>query len=285
MIGPYLSRYRNAEFVQYISQVVTTINKQDVDTLLLTEPLTELSELLTTLENAYRHTLGSPITPEIVALDKKRDNALRGFKMTINAYTASDDATEVTIANRLLDIITKHGKEIYRRGYNEQTRILATIIKDIESNPEFSNDLVALNADIWFLRLKQANINFNTTYLLRVEETVDKPSINFAELRKTAGNSFKTLIDRISAHAILTNNELYGILIHKIEVLSDSYNRVVNNRSKAVSSKDSDGQTDDTAQPNDDSTTTDNNSQSNTTALTDSDTQRDNQTEQQRDVA
>ncbi len=233
MKSPYLKQYRNVEFVQYISQVIDTVNKQDVKALLLTEPLHKLSEVFTVLENRYTQKRGSSITAEIVAIDRKRDNALRGFRMILKAYTGSDNMSEVLLANQLLSIINSYGKAISRKSYNEQTRIINAIITEVEERPELMDAVMLFNVDVWFEKLKQVNIAFNAKYLERVDETAANPRVSFSELRKMASSAFRVLVKHIDAHLTLTNNVRYSELLEKIGKLSVSYNLVVDNRSKS----------------------------------------------------
>ncbi|TCI95086.1 DUF6261 family protein [Tenacibaculum sp. M341] len=231
MIAANLRRYKNIEFIQYLSQVIETVSKQDIDALLLTEPFNEVNLLVTKLKGAYKQTQGSSVTPEIQELDNKRDKAIRGFRMLVNAYTTFENDAIAIAATKLLGVIDKHGTNIARRNYNEQTGIIDTIIKDIANSVELTETVVSLNATEWIGNLNKTNLDFNNKYLERIDELVARDNIDFLELRTDAIKAYKNLVDHISAHTILSENEAYSVLSEKIDSLSEYYNRVVDNRS------------------------------------------------------
>ncbi|WP_408040331.1 hypothetical protein [Tenacibaculum amylolyticum] len=74
MTYPSLNRYRNVEFLQYMRQVLETVNKEDVSTLLLDEKVSVLTITFNKMNVNYQQAQGSNLTQEIQKLDERRDN-------------------------------------------------------------------------------------------------------------------------------------------------------------------------------------------------------------------
>lgn len=61
MISPYLSRYRNAEYLQYMKDIIRIVNQVDVDTLLLTDSRDGLLTSVNAFEKLFKQTQGMPL--------------------------------------------------------------------------------------------------------------------------------------------------------------------------------------------------------------------------------
>ncbi|CAL2085299.1 DUF6261 family protein [Tenacibaculum sp. 190524A02b] len=249
MISSFFYRFKHLEIIQYLDQVIAIVNKEDVSTLLLTDSLTALNVKLSALQAVYKQTRGSVITKEIEAIDDRRDKAIRGLKTVVTGYTHYFTEAESLAANKLLTVIDKHGPNIARREYNEETAILNTIVKDVEKETVLTEAVTTLHLTNWFNELKESNTLFNTKYLERLDESVENPLANFPELRKEAVNAYYNLVDHIKAHKTLTNTAAYALLLEKIESLAAAYEQTIENRYNTTS------ETPDTEEPNTEDTT------------------------------
>ncbi|WP_417785974.1 hypothetical protein [Tenacibaculum sp.] len=67
MNSPYLNRYRNGEYLQYMKDILQLVNLQDVDALALTNPTNELTTIVNRIDSLYQQVQGSSLTQEIIA--------------------------------------------------------------------------------------------------------------------------------------------------------------------------------------------------------------------------
>ncbi|CAA0222293.1 DUF6261 family protein [Tenacibaculum maritimum] len=227
---PFLNRYRYGEFLQYLKDVLKLLAEQDVTALQLTQQQNNLQPLVTAIDTVFKQDQGSIITQELVHLDEQRDKALTGLRYLINAYLQHYDTAIVNAATALFNNINKHGNNIQRLNYQEETAVLDSIITDWQTEKELVNAVTLLNIRAWLDHLKTVNTNFAIRYLARVEEQAANPTENILEFRTEATNMYRELIAHINAHQTLGTKGAYNTLQEQISVLAKQYNQVVENR-------------------------------------------------------
>lgn len=244
MTAPYVTRYRNGEYLQYMKDVLELVNKQDVTTLLLTAQRDDLTTIVTSIDEAFQQSLGSALTQEIIDLDERRDKAFIGFKTLLNGFTYHADAAKQLHAEAAITTLNNYGNGVTRKSYQEETAIVNSLINDFETNIELVTALSALGITDWLTELKDANEAFAAKYLERVGETAANPLTNISELRTQATAAFRTLISHIEAHKVLGSDDAYALLESEIDVLTKQYNLVVDNRTATSDSEDDTDATD-----------------------------------------
>lgn len=227
---PYLSRYRNAEYIQYLTDVLAFLEPHDLTALQLAAPQAALAAVLEDLNTAYKSTQGSEITPEIAALDERRDRAIVGLRGIVENLTYHFDPDTAAAASLLYRNITSHGSNIARLNYREQTAVLSSIVRDWEGKPEFAAAVSTLNLGNWLAELKESNQQFSAKYLARVDETAKNPAASIPELRDQGNETYRILVNHLTAHATLSSNPVYTELLDQIDVLAGQYNQGVDNR-------------------------------------------------------
>ena len=238
MNTPYFNRYRNGEYLQYMTDFLELLNKQDVTALQLAEPKAALDPVVAKIDAAFKQSQGSGLTQDVIALDERRDKALVGLRAVTESYTYHYDESIAKAAAELNGIIASHGTNLQRLSYQEETAVINSIVKDFETEPEAQAAVTALTLADWVNELKESNASFSVKYLDRVGEAAQNPSANIPELRTKATEAYRTLVSHIQAHATLNGTEAYTILLNQIDVLAKQYNQVVDNRSANASKDD-----------------------------------------------
>ena len=230
MTTPYVTRYRNGGYLQYMKDVLELVNKQDVTLLSLVNQRDALASLVAQIDEAFQQSLGSALTQEVIELDERRDKAFIGFKSVLNGFTYHVDATKQAHAKNAINTIENYGKDITRKSYQEETAIITSLVNDLETKPELIAAINDLNVSDWLSELKNANTAFAAKYLERVGETAANPLTNIPTLRTETTVAYKTLISHVEAHKVLDNNAAYTTILDEVEVLAKQYNLVVDNR-------------------------------------------------------
>jgi len=232
---PYLNRYRNGEYLQYMKDVLQLTNDAAIDN--LTPLTTTLSPLVASIDAAFQQSQGSVLTQDIITLDQRRDQAIVGLRSVTEGYKSHYDTAVVNAATTLHNNIASHGSKIQQLSYQEETAVLDSIITDWETESELQAAITVLNLTDWLAELKNANTAFVTKYLERVEETAANPSENIPIIRGQATEAYRNLIAHIDAHTTLATAEGYSILQSQLSVLAGQYNQVVDNRSSTTTSE------------------------------------------------
>lgn len=229
---PYLNRYRNAEFLQYMTDVLDLLANHDLETLAIQPQHNELAPLVNKIDAVFKQSQGSGLTKDIIALDARRDSAIVGIRSIVEGYTYHFEEGTAIAANLLKDNLSTYGSNIQRLSYQEQTAVMNSIVKDWETNGELQAAVTALNLTNWLTELKAANVNFSAKYLERVGEEAVNPSANITGLREQTTVAYRQLMDHIMAHAtLLGQSSTHQNIINHIDVLAGKYNQVVDNRS------------------------------------------------------
>ena len=226
---PYLSKYRNAEYIQFMKNSIAFAQQANQEP--LTEPINLLVTEIEAIETLFLTKKSSVLTLELTNLDNLRDQLVIGVKYVLHGQRYNPNATLAAAAVLLYENIITYGSNITRLGYQEETAVIDNLVSDWENNPDLTNAVSSLNLQEWLTKLKEANINFNTVYKNRVIEKADTNPENIASLRTQATKAFKNLLNHIQAHITFNTNEVYAEILERLEVMSAEYNRTVGFRS------------------------------------------------------
>ncbi|CAL2105567.1 conserved hypothetical protein [Tenacibaculum sp. 190524A02b] len=243
--SPYLSRYRNGEYLQYMKDILKLLDLKDLETLKLTNPTNTLREAVVAINDVFQQEKGSDITLEIKAFDDRRDKAITGLKTTVNGLSYHFDPVTANAAQSIVKNIELYGSNIARRSYQEETIILSSIVEDLETKAELIAAVTTLELASWVEELKIANEDCANKYIERVGEAAANPSANNPELKFDATLAYRSLLKHIVAHETLTDVVTYTSLLNEIDVLAKQYNQVVDNRTKNNTSDDGEPTPDD----------------------------------------
>ncbi len=234
MNTPYFARYRHSEFLQYLVDVLTIADKEDLNALQLQSQRDQLQTLVDQIDDLFNRSQASSITQQLIAIDDRRDRAIVGIRAYIESHQYHFDTTLVNASTALRNDLNRHGNNIPRLSYQEETIVLSKIIEDWTTVTELSNAVTTLNLSSWLTELQEANTIFADTYIDRVAETSANPATTIIGLRVDAIAAYRQLLAHIQAHAILGTNIVYNTLDTQISTLAGQYNQVVENRSNTT---------------------------------------------------
>lgn len=230
MNTPYLYQYRNGEFIQYLLDVLDFLEPLDVQALQLAEQQSALAAVVAKLEAAYKEPLNSQFTPELAALDERRDTAYRGLKGAAENALRHFNPGIATAAKLLQRNLTAHGDNVPGLGYTEETTVLRSLVQDWETQAELKAAVTTVNLGDWLQELKTTNEAFAKLYRDRVTQESQNPTPSVSSFRGEATEAYRTLVTHISAHATLNTNPAHTELLNQIDTLAGKYNQTINIR-------------------------------------------------------
>ncbi len=225
-----LKPFRNGEIIKFLSNVLSILSENGVASLAGLQA--DVQQAYEDLMKAYKMERGSKITTSLVNLDKARDGyfvALRVILEQHATYHPEDKSRDK--AARLLEIVTRHGIDLHRRSYQEQTAGMDDICELMDTSEDNRADLTLLGVEVYYTAMKTTNEEFDAKYLDRNSEYAAMPAESLADLRVKAEEMFKKLATHLNAHLILAEDPApFELLSAEIGTLLQSYYDVIDRR-------------------------------------------------------
>lgn len=225
-----LTKLRNGEYVQFISDILKIVTLNDPTLLQVNEKFDIMSTIKNELEALYKKSAENPITSEIEYLDKRRDNAVSGILGMINSYGFHYDEAISGQAKVVQNYLKLYTNNIAQENYNAETATINNMVSDFENKPELLAALTALHLMEWKDELKDANNKFNDRYIARTQDLATATPDNLKSKRLVANTAYYELRERIDAFAIINPSTLYTKTINEINALITQYNTLLAGR-------------------------------------------------------
>ncbi|SHI92151.1 DUF6261 family protein [Aquimarina spongiae] len=233
-ITPTFYRFRNSEFIEYLSEIQHIITINDPKTLQVVPQLIGLHDHLVRLEEVYKKQLGSSVTATHEFLDKRRDLAIIGIRIVTEGFTNHFEPAKRAAARVLLQSIDQYVDVIHQQNYYDKTNLIHKLTEDWEKITVLREGLDTLQILVWAQELKQSNISFEDLYLAHNTQFTNTSKINTIALINTAKDSFRQLINHLTAQSILEPQKIFSKVINEINMLTKKYNALVEKRVKVL---------------------------------------------------
>jgi hypothetical protein len=229
-----ISKLRNSEFIQFLSDVLDITNVNNPIALNIKDQFDNLSLSRDTLSALFVTEKGSTITDVVAALDTRRDRAIVGISTVANGFTYHFDAA---IAKHATDIgwqIGQYGNSIAKENYQSQTTIITSLVADLKSKPELIAAVTALQLTTWVAELEAANIAFNNAYLQRTQQLGAASPDTILAKRLEANANYYELRNYIDSYFIINKGALpFSKATNELNALIAQYNTMMAGKSAA----------------------------------------------------
>jgi hypothetical protein len=217
------SIFINGEFIGLFTNINNTCNDANPVVLKIDVPLGEVKTAVAAVNALYVRQQKSTETPTVTIKDVLRDRYITGIRKVVDGYTYHYDENVVKAALIIELCIDKYGKNIARQSLVTETTTLNKLAVEFETDDKVKAALALLNLTNWGGVLKQSNVDFNDTYLVRNVEYAERPEGDILELRKIVEAKFDILKRHIEFYALTTPSPAFDSLINKINSLKDQY--------------------------------------------------------------
>ena len=223
-----LSKLRNGEYISFLKNFSEIINLNDTNALLVKDEKDALDAENKKIEDLYLILQGSELTPEIEALDARRDKAINGITITINGYTYYFEADKSDAADVLTNALKPYGSGIALLNYPLETAQIDSLVNDIKSKPNLMAAANTLGLANWFTELSNANSAFNKKYLDRTQEIGAANPDNIKTLRLIANDKYYELRNMIDGFYITKKKiDPWKKTVNELNALIDQYNTLL----------------------------------------------------------
>ncbi|CAF3810767.1 unnamed protein product [Rotaria sp. Silwood1] len=180
----------------------------------------------------FKEDTGSDITDEIIALDIRRDDAITGISLYVDALTRNNVAAVKNNATLVSNAIKLFGSGIARQAMQSETATIISIVTKLTTDTELKAAVAALPLlKDWVDELKASNDLFDAKYLARTVEMGLANPETIKLKRLEAIQKYYELRDMIDSYNIITKGAApYPSTINSINALIEQYNTVINNR-------------------------------------------------------
>lgn len=184
--GVDLYKLLNGEFVQLGDQVVDLVKKYDPNVLKVLPLFTTFSAKMAEIAAVYKVLEGSPLTILIDKADNRRDRAISGISLSVEAKQFSYIPAEVEAAQLFRRHIDKYGTGIARQNLLLETANIKNLVKDTKEIPELKAAVSVLGLTVWVDELEAANSEFEAMFANRTAE-LSKVPIDAMRQRRLEG--------------------------------------------------------------------------------------------------
>lgn len=218
--------YRNGEYLQFMKNVVAIYGNYDTNALLLKARLQTLTDATTALDEVFMAATAHELTPELQALDMRRDKALMGIKVNLNGFSYSEDTETVKAASLLMTNYLSHGDRIDKLSYQQGTAVIDALLTDWKDNPTLLNAVNMLAIGHWVNLLAQLNKEFDEMYVIRAKTSLKPGQID--QKRREMRSAYDEIVqDTISFSRVATDKTPYYAIIDEMNGLINNYNTSV----------------------------------------------------------
>ena len=224
---------RDAEYLQFLSSTIDCVEENDPLILNIQPQLINLRNAFIASSDLFKLPQDSPLSKEILAVDKRRNAAILGISGIVRSYSKHFNTAYREAAKLLQRNLTLHGKKIYMMNYQEKSAIISSLTEDWEDNPTLAAASTLLHLDDWTAELKESNTAFIDLYILRTQEYGAKSTATFRQKRKEGMAAYFELIKHLKARAITNNAVDYTKVLRQIDASLEQYKTLLNGRKGA----------------------------------------------------
>jgi hypothetical protein len=218
--------YRNGEYLQFMKNVVAIYGNYDTNAMLLQARLQTLTDATKALDDVFMATTAHELTPELQALDIRRDKALMGIKLHLNSFTYSEETEIVKAANALMTNYLSHGDRIDRLSYQQATAVIDALLTDWRENLMLSASVNKLSINAWVSLVTQLNKEFNDMYITRAKTSVKSGRVDQKRLEMRSAYEEITY-DTMAFARVAADKISYNAIIDELNGLISNYNTSV----------------------------------------------------------
>ena len=144
------------------------------DNLLIISVVENVNAIVSKAQAALGSGLVKNLTTEVFQKDTFRDETFKGLRMLIDAGLKRHARPDFQKAcARLAKIFDSHGKNLYRWSYEEQTKALKALFKDLEQE-RAEQDLKMIGGADWLEELKHDQEAFDEVFLRHKKQREDE---------------------------------------------------------------------------------------------------------------
>lgn len=230
----YLSSMRNDEHFQFHTEVLELLNRTGAAKLKVEALFEAYLQHYRRADEALKKINKSAFTEQLQQADKRRDEAFRGLLDT-HRVALKHFRPQVREAAKKLTILFSTYGNLARKPLNEQTSGLYNLMQELTG--AYEADIKAAELSDWVEELETASNEFIALYRERLEEAFQKPKAVLPQERKNMDAAYRGLVERLNAHAIVEEAQLFRDCVERLNTLIAKYKLIMAQRAGRAKAK------------------------------------------------
>jgi hypothetical protein len=230
IIGIDLRTLRNAEFLQFVSDILKLVDANNPALLDVVVQQEALKAKLAECKQLFKKDRASALTPQMQLLDQRRTKAINGITHVIKGCCLHYNDATVKCAKRLKGNLKGFGKNIAGKNSPTVSTIINAIVANWETDPELIAAVATLGLTSWVTELKTANQQFDLKSLDRVFEYGAANPDTMKGKREEAVMAYYELRKFIDANAVIHPGAGSEKAINDLNALIEQYNVLLDER-------------------------------------------------------
>ncbi len=211
----------NEKHVQYHETARQIMVKYNVEELGIKKAFDVYEPLLNTEVSLLDQLRKSGLTPEMEAMDKRRDELFNGFSSIVKACLVHYDADKRAAAEKVALIVKNYGA-VASKPLDKETAAIEDLHRELMA-PLTHTCVDQLGLAQWLAHMVDANRMFNDLMMQRYSETAQRPTETMKTARKKVDDAFRDVLNLIDALQLVNSTDANAALIAELNAVSKRY--------------------------------------------------------------
>lgn len=223
LYNPFLLRYKNDDFIDFMRMVLAIYKSEDVKDEVLMFRINKLQEMYDTISEEARKRKGHYLTPKTQELDVERRSKIKGVRWFLESQQYRELKQNVVAAKILLDDFKRFGKKIERARIKLATALISQILMRWTTEKDLKAAVQTLGIQGWLENISEVNADFNQMHFQKMNKS-DKRS-NLYPMKQKAKVLYETLTrDTLAFIYLAKGDHPYEAIIEALNNLTKRYN-------------------------------------------------------------
>jgi hypothetical protein len=224
----HINSLPNSDFSKFMNEALGIVANNDPAALKVQKQEEKLRKIVTQADSMFKIKEELKDTENLALLDLRRDRAITGIIMYVNALTNHFDESTVRSAEKLSHHLQDCGGEaIARENYASETTSIRKLLKDRETKPVLKTAVAALKLEDWAKALEAYNNAFDDQHQARSGEVSAASPDAIRTKRLEAITAYYELCEHIAAYYVVKKGaEPFSKTVKELNVLIKRYNNL-----------------------------------------------------------
>jgi hypothetical protein len=216
---------RNEAHAQYHSEFQDVSLRLNPDSL-VSNPLYQAYDTARQAElNLLDEVRKSPITEQLAAQDKKRDEIFRGLSLAVQSAALHLETYKRERGKRLTVVFDNYGN-IAQKPLDQETAAIDDLLRELAKTP-YADDITNLQLQDWTGQLTYENNQFKQLMQARYEESGNRPDSTLRRARTETDRRFRALLDMFNVYIMINKDSGYKPFADNVNAITERYKNIL----------------------------------------------------------